>query len=106
MLCFIPIFEAEYLTMKKLLLYLQNHQTRYAGLVLFAISIALVVYVNPREVKFKYEFQKGKPWLYENLVAPFDFPVLKSKEALEKERNAIVEGKTIFLRKGDDVAED
>ncbi len=92
--------------MKKLLLYLQNHQTRFAGLVLFAISIALVVYINPREVKFKYEFQKGKPWLYENLVAPFDFPVLKTEEELEKERKSIVESKTMFLRKDDDVAED
>ncbi|AEV32084.1 HD family phosphohydrolase [Owenweeksia hongkongensis] len=92
--------------MKKLLLYLQNHQTRFAGLVLFAISIALVVYINPREVKFKYEFQKGKPWLYENLVAPFDFPVLKTDEELEKERKSIVESKTMFLRKDDDVAED
>lgn len=92
--------------MKKLLLYLQNHQTRFAGLVLFAISIALVVYIYPREVKFKYEFQKGKPWLYENLVAPFDFPVLKTNEELEKERKSIVESKTLFLRKDDDVAED
>lgn len=92
--------------MKKLLLYLQNHQTHHAGLVLFAISIALVVYMNPREVKFKYEFQKGKPWLYENLVAPFDFPVLKTDEELEKERKSIVESKTVFLRKDDDVAED
>src|SRR5690606_2999015 len=92
--------------MKKLLLYIQNHQTRFAGLVLFAISIALVVYINPREVKFKYEFQKGKPWLYENLVAPFDFPVLKTEEELEKERKTIVESKTMFLRKDDEVAED
>ena len=106
MVGFIPIFDNEYLTMKKLLLYLQNHQTRLAGIVLFAISIAVVVYLNPREVKFKYEFQKGKPWLYENLVAPFDFPILKTEAELEKERKSIVENKTIFLRKDADVAED
>lgn len=103
---FIPIFETEYLAMKKLLLNIQNHQTRLASLVLFAISIGIVVYLNPREVKFKYEFQKGKPWLYENLVAPFDFPVLKTDSELDEERKSLAEQKTIFLRKDDDVAED
>lgn len=92
--------------MKKLLLYLQNHQTRLAGVVLFAISVAVVVYLNPREVKFKYEFQKGKPWLYENLVAPFDFPILKTEDELAQERKSIVEKKTVFLRKDKNIAED
>ncbi|MGB0177726.1 MAG: phosphohydrolase, partial [Owenweeksia sp.] len=83
--------------MKKLLLYLQNRQTQLASILLFVLSVAFVVYLNPREAKFKYEFQKGKPWLYENLVAPFDFAVVKSPEALEKERRQLRENKTLFL---------
>ena len=92
--------------MKRLLLYLQNHQTRIASLVLFIFSVGIVVYLNPREVKFKYEFQKGKPWLYDNLVAPYDFPVLKSDETIEKEKREIRDSKTIFLKKKPEVAED
>lgn len=84
--------------MKSLLLYLQNHQTRIASLVLFVISIAFVVYLTPREVKFKYEFQKGKPWLYENLVAPFDFPVIKTPEEIEAEKKRLDKEKTLFLK--------
>lgn len=91
--------------MKKLLLYLQNHQTTIAGLILFAVSTAIVVYISPREAKFKYEFQKGKPWLYSDLVAPFDFPILKSEEELEAERQSYRENKTIFLTKNTSVAE-
>ncbi|MDZ7847238.1 MAG: hypothetical protein U5L96_10935 [Owenweeksia sp.] len=83
--------------MKKLLLYLQNHQTAIAALVLFAISIGVVVYLSPREIKFKYEFQKGKPWLYDNLVAPFDFAVLKTENELAEERKKIRENKAIFF---------
>ncbi len=83
--------------MKKLLLYLQNRQTQLASILLFILSVAFVVYLSPREAKFKYEFQKGKPWLYENLVAPFDFAVVKSPEALEKERKQLKENKTLFL---------
>lgn len=83
--------------MKKLLLFFQNHQTAIAGILLFMISVTAVVYLSPREIKFKYEFQKGKPWLYENLVAPFDFAVLKAEEAIAEERESLVENKTIFL---------
>lgn len=89
--------------MKRLLFYLQNHQTRIASLVLFVISIGIVVYVTPREVKFKYEFQKGKPWLYDNLVAPFDFPVVKSSEEIEQEKKEIKENKTVFLKRKEDI---
>tara|TARA_B100001245_G_scaffold227219_1_gene203397 strand:- start:3728 stop:5767 length:2040 start_codon:yes stop_codon:yes gene_type:complete len=68
-----------------------------ASVLLFVLSVAFVVYLNPREAKFKYEFQKGKPWLYENLVAPFDFAVVKSSEELEKERKQLRNNKTLFL---------
>jgi hypothetical protein len=92
--------------MKKLLLFLQNRQTQVASIVLFVLSVSLVVYLTPREVKFKYEFQKGKPWLHENLVAPFDFPVLKAEEAIEKEKQKLVEDKTLFLYRDSKSEED
>lgn len=91
--------------MKKLLLFFQNHQTAIAGILLFLISITAVVYLSPREIKFKYEFQKGKPWLYEDLVAPFDFAVLKSEESMARERRSIIDNKTVFLRRDNQVAE-
>jgi len=91
--------------MKKLLLYLQNHQTSIAGLVLFALSVAFTVYISPRETKFRYEFTKGKPWLYDDLVAPYDFPVFKTEQEIEEERKEVRETKTIFLIKNRNVAE-
>lgn len=91
--------------MKRIFLYLQNHQTSIASLLLFIISVGIVAYVIPREVKFKYEFQKGKPWLYENLVAPFDFPIVKSQEELEKEQVDLNRNKTLFLKKREELAE-
>ena len=91
--------------MKKLLLFFQNHQTAIAGILLFMISTTAVVYLSPREIKFKYEFQKGKPWLYEDLVAPFDFAVLKSEESMAEERSRIIDNKTVFLSRDNQVAE-
>jgi putative nucleotidyltransferase with HDIG domain len=90
--------------MKKFLLYIQNNQTQVSALLLFMVSIAAVVYLNPREAKFKYEFQKGKPWLHENLVAPFDFSIYKSETEIDDEKTALRLNKTIFLAKQEEVS--
>jgi cyclic-di-AMP phosphodiesterase PgpH len=54
---------------------------------LFLICIAAIVYVFPKEGKFKYEIDnlKGKPWPHDILIAPFDFAIKKSQEELDKE---------------------
>jgi putative nucleotidyltransferase with HDIG domain len=70
-----------------------------------SVSIAFVVYLYPREAKFKYEFTKGKPWLYEDLVARFDFPILKSDKEIQEEKRALLENRTIFLSKKEEVRE-
>ena len=49
----------------------------------------LVIYMLPKGGQFKYQFQKGKPWQYENLYAPFNFTIKKDNKALEEEREAI-----------------
>ena len=51
----------------------------------------------PREGKFKYEFQKGKPWAHEDLIADFDFPIYKSDEELNEEKEAIIQGQAIYF---------
>jgi len=57
---------------------------------LFVLSIFLIVYLFPREGKFRYEFQKGKPWLHEDLIAPFSFPIYKPENELLAERDSIL----------------
>jgi putative nucleotidyltransferase with HDIG domain len=43
----------------------------------------------PRGGKFKYEYQIGKPWMHEVLTAPFDFPIYKSKEDVDKQKDSL-----------------
>ncbi|MFC2148401.1 HD family phosphohydrolase [Bacteroidota bacterium] len=57
--------------------------------ILYVITIACIVFFFPRGGKFKYEFQKGKPWQYENLYAPFDFSIKKTADEIAEERNTI-----------------
>jgi putative nucleotidyltransferase with HDIG domain len=45
----------------------------------------------PKAGQFKYDYQKGKPWQYENLYAPFSFTIKKDKTTIEKEEIGIRE---------------
>ncbi len=54
-------------------------------IVLVALLIALVL-MFPRTGRFNYDYKKGSPWLYETLIAKFDFPILKTDAQLQAER--------------------
>jgi len=64
---------------------------------MLACSI-LIVYLFPKGAKFKYEFQKGKPWQYATLYSPFDFSILKSTAELESEKQAILQAQLPYYR--------
>ena len=66
-----------------------RYQAAFYKAFLCLVTTALVVYMLPRGTSFKYEIQEGKPWQYETLLAPYDFPIQKSKEELSREREAL-----------------
>ena len=40
----------------------------------------------PRTAKFNYDYKKGSPWPYETLISQFDFPILKTEDQMQEER--------------------
>ena len=68
---------------------LRNKHESIFRLFLFFFSLILILYLFPRQAKFKYEFTKGKPWLHETIIAPFDFSILKSESDLDKEKEIV-----------------
>ena len=76
----------------------RNHSNIYKG-ILFVVAVVLVVYFFPKGGQFKFEFQKGKPWQYDNLYAPFDFAIQKSAEDIEAEKTAIIEDSKFYLER-------
>ena len=56
-------------------------------LTLFIFFLLLTV-MMPRTGKFNYDYKKGSPWVYETLISQIDFPVLKTREQLQSERDA------------------
>jgi putative nucleotidyltransferase with HDIG domain len=51
--------------------------------------VGVVVYLLPRAGSFQYEIQAGKPWQYETLLAPYDFPIQKTQDELEEEETSL-----------------
>jgi len=70
---------------------IRNQHSFLLKALLFLLTTALIVLLFPRTGSFKYEFQKGTPWKHETLMAPYDFPILKSDENMSKERAEIKE---------------
>ena len=75
--------------MNKIIEKFYQHNSLVYKVFLFFITAFLLVYLFPKGGTFKYEFQKGKPWQYEDLLAPFDFAIQKSPERIETEKNAL-----------------
>jgi putative nucleotidyltransferase with HDIG domain len=75
--------------MKNILIKIRDNHEQIFRVSLFLLTLALIVYAFPRQAKFKYEFTKGKPWMHETIIAPFDFSILKSVEEIESEKDII-----------------
>ena len=52
------------------------------------IVFLILLFMMPRTGKFNYDYKKGSPWAYETLISQIDFPILKTSEQLQAERDA------------------
>ena len=84
--------------MSKTLDSLYRSQSEIYKYILYFLTIACIVFFFPRGGHFKYEFQKSKPWQYENLYAPFDFSIRKTDEELAAERKSIQQNQLPYYR--------
>jgi hypothetical protein len=84
--------------MRRFVIFIRRKKKHIVRGLIFLLSIVLLVLVFPKEGTFKYEFQKGKPWMHEDLIAPFDFAILKSNEQVESEKNEILHDHYPYFR--------
>jgi len=59
--------------------------------ILLTSSVAITFYLFPHLGKFPYEYQQGSPWMHENLIPEFDFPIFKSTDEVSRERDSILQ---------------
>ena len=74
----------------------RNHSLIYKVL-LFVCTTFLIVYLFPKSGKFKYNFERGKPWQSENLYAPFNFAIQKSEEEIATEKQYIIDHSIVYF---------
>ena len=77
--------------MKSILTSFAKNQSFIFKIFLFILSTVLIIYLLPKGGQFKYNFQKGKPWQYENLYAPFSFTIKKNNEEIEEDKKYLRE---------------
>lgn len=82
---------------------LRNRHEQIFKVALFIVAASLVVFLLPKEGKFKYEFQKNKPWVHEDLLAPFDFAINKSQEEIYREKNDLIQKQALYFEYKKDV---
>ena len=53
------------------------------------VSTILVILFLPHE-SASYDFSVGKPWKYGQIIADFDFPIYKSEQVIQTERDSVL----------------
>lgn len=75
--------------MKNIFSYFFQNVQRIGIVLLFLITAGIIVTILPHETKYRYEYNKGRPWLHETLISPFDFPVYKTDKEISRETDSI-----------------
>ena len=57
--------------------------------VLVIVAVVLIVLFLPRTQGKLFHYDEGKPWMYGQLIAKFDFPIFKTEAALKIEKDSI-----------------
>ncbi len=71
--------------------------------VLVLITSAIIIAVLPRTQGKVYHYDEGKPWMYEQLIAKFDFPIFKSEKTLKNERDSIMKNFVPYFNRNENV---
>ena len=66
--------------------YWRNMVSRVA---LIIVAVVLIVLFLPRTQGKLFHYDEGKPWMYGQLIAKFDFPIFKTDAALKIEKDSI-----------------
>jgi len=83
---------------------------RYRYQVIYRVLIALftmaiIVISLPKTVRFNYQYVQGLPWAYSDLIAPFDFAILKTEAELKLEKDQVLEQLAPFFSFSKDITD-
>ncbi len=82
-----------------------NNLPTIARFFLVAIVVVFISLLAPNNTRFKYEFQKGQTWKYNDLFSTFDFPILKTEEEINQQIQSVESNSSPYYKKDAKVAE-
>jgi putative nucleotidyltransferase with HDIG domain len=92
------IFVKIFMLMNRLISFLGRNLREIIIVSLFTLTTLIILLLFPGEGRFRFEFQKGAPWMHDELIAPFDFPIYKYDDEIAAARDSILrEFKPYFL---------
>ena len=63
---------------------------QFLQFVLAFASILFILFLIPKVNSFKYSYETGTPWQFDDLYSPFDFAILKSQGDYEKSKEDVL----------------
>lgn len=75
----------------------RNNTTIYKVL-LFLFTTIAIVYLFPKGGQFKYDFNNGQLWKYDNLYATFDFAIQKTADEISLEKQQIKSNAKLYYQ--------
>ena len=54
-------------------------------------TVVVIVSFLPHDKQANFKVEKGRPWVYGDLKAPFDFPIYKNEDVIQSERDSLMQ---------------
>lgn len=84
--------------MRKWLINISNQHENILKLLIFSVSVCLILWMLPHQIRYKFDYALGKPWSYDDLKAPYDFAIEKNKDSVEAEKKVRLTYTPYFLK--------
>lgn len=55
------------------------------------LSVVIICIFLPKQPRFRFEYEKGKIWMHEDLVAPYNFAILKTPNEIKSDREQVLQ---------------
>ncbi len=92
--------------MNRIFVNIVNRHQDYLRYVIVIASSLVISYFFPKTGIFKYSFEVGKPWKYDDLIAPFDIGILKTEQQITEEKDWLLEGFSPYYKFDEGVKEE
>ena len=79
------------------------HRIFLAGI--FLLACVALYFSLPQEARFRYEYQKGRPWMHATLYAPYNFAIQKSELELVHEKDSLLKDQIPYFIYADSITQ-